>query len=191
MVIGYMPMPRLPTDDTVLHLPRLERVLEWDRACAVLLNRSLSPNYEKFWIALDRMGHYGPWCVFMAALALFGGPVGVRCALHMLIAGASAVILYKCVKNCAGRPRPCVHIENVRSCIEPTDEFSFPSGHTLHAVVFTVVALAYFPVLAYLLIPFTVLIAISRIALGLHYPSDVFAGAAIGGGVALISFLSI
>jgi undecaprenyl-diphosphatase len=80
-----------------------------------------------------------------------------------------------------------VRIQTVRRCVEPLDEFSFPSGHTLHAVAFSVVALAYFPALAVVLTPFIVLTAISRIALGLHYPSDVFAGAAIGAGVGLVA----
>ncbi|MNV30971.1 phosphatidylglycerophosphatase B [compost metagenome] len=61
----------------------------------------------------------------------------------------------------------------------PLDEFSFPSGHTLHAVSFTIVALAYYPWLAPLLVPFTVLIGLSRVVLGLHYPSDVLAATGI------------
>ena len=170
-----------------MHWQRLERMLEWDRACAVLLNRSLSATYEKLWIAVDRLGDCRLWCAFMIALALFGGPAGTRCALHMFAAGALALVVYKIVKTCAGRPRPCVRIHTVRRCVEPLDEFSFPSGHTLHAVAFSVVALAYFPVLAVLLMPFVVLTAISRIALGLHYPSDVFAGAAIGAGVGVVA----
>jgi hypothetical protein len=52
-------------------------------------------------------------------------------------------------------------------------------GHTLHAVAFTTVASAYSPQLSWLLIPFTVLIALSRMVLGLHYPSDVIAGIGI------------
>jgi len=65
--------------------------------------------------------------------------------------------------------------------VPPLDEFSFPSGHTLHAVSFTIVALTWFPALAPLLVPFTVLVAASRVVLGLHYPSDVLAATAIGG----------
>jgi undecaprenyl-diphosphatase len=71
--------------------------------------------------------------------------------------------------------------------IAPLDEFSFPSGHTLHAVSFTLVALAYFPVLAPVLVPFTVLVALSRVVLGLHYPSDVLAATVIGCGLAGLS----
>jgi undecaprenyl-diphosphatase len=67
------------------------------------------------------------------------------------------------------------------------DQFSFPSGHTLHSVAFTLVVYYHFPGSVWLLTPFTLLVAISRPLLGLHYPSDVLAGAAIGATIALCS----
>ena len=69
----------------------------------------------------------------------------------------------------------------------PLDEFSFPSGHTLHAVAFTLVALAHYPGLAPLLIPFAACVAASRVVLGLHYPSDVLAATVIGSVLAGLS----
>lgn len=69
----------------------------------------------------------------------------------------------------------------------PLDRYSFPSGHTLHAVCFTGIACAYQPLFAWVLVPFALLVALSRLVLGLHYPSDVLAGALIGGGLALSS----
>jgi len=54
-------------------------------------------------------------------------------------------------------------------------------------VSFTLVALAYYPALAWLLVPFTLSVAISRVVLGMHYPSDVIAATAIGGALASVS----
>ena len=69
----------------------------------------------------------------------------------------------------------------------PLDEFSSPSGHTLHAVAFSLVAMAHYPALAWALVPFTASVAVSRVVLGLHYPSDVLAATAIGSALAALS----
>ena len=52
---------------------------------------------------------------------------------------------------------------------------------------FTVVALAHYPVLGWLLLPFAASVAVSRVVLGLHYPSDVLAATAIGFALASLS----
>ena len=64
--------------------------------------------------------------------------------------------------------------------VAPLDRFSFPSGHTLHAVGFTLLATHAHPELGWFLVPFATMVACSRLVLGLHYPSDVLTGAAIG-----------
>ena len=64
------------------------------------------------------------------------------------------------------------------------DHFSFPSGHTLHAVMATITLGYIQPILLLLMLPFTILVALSRMILGLHYPSDVIVGAVIGASVA-------
>jgi len=66
---------------------------------------------------------------------------------------------------------------------------SFPSGHTLHAVCFTTVICGHIPASGWLLGPFAALVALSRPVLGLHYPSDVLAGAALGGAIAAATWL--
>lgn len=165
----------------------VERFLEWERACTLRLNRTaISRRWAGVLGAVSRLSDGGLWIALMVGLPVLGAQ-GRACSLHMAFAGLAAVLLYKVLKRCTGRARPCQRIEDVRPCVAPLDEFSFPSGHTLHAVTFTTVMLAHYPALAPVLVPFTVLVAISRIALGLHYPSDVIAGAAIGCLVAVLT----
>lgn len=137
---------------------------------------------------VSRLGDGVFWYMSMVALAVFGGARGVQAALHMAIVGIAAALLYRTLKGWIRRPRPFRSHADIIAHIPPLDEFSFPSGHTLHAVGFTFIALVYFPMLAPFLAPFAVLVAISRVVLGLHYPSDVIAAALIGSALASLSF---
>ncbi len=58
----------------------------------------------------------------------------------------------------AAMQMPAVRHERVRASVAPLDEHSFPSGHTLHAASFSVVAVCAYPALAWLVAPFTVLV---------------------------------
>lgn len=129
---------------------------------------------------LSRLGDGMFWYVLMAALVLLDGLDGLQASAHMALTGVAALTLYKGLKRWTRRPRPFTADLRIRAWIAPLDEYSFPSGHTLHAVAFTVVALAYYPWLAPLLLPFCAGVALSRVVLGLHYPSDVLAATGIG-----------
>ena len=129
---------------------------------------------------ISRLGDGVAWYVLMAAMVLVDGMDGLRASAHMAATGAIALLLYKALKRWTRRPRPFASDVRIRAWIAPLDEFSFPSGHTLHAVSFTIVALAYYPQLAWLLLPFTAMVALSRVVLGLHWPSDVLAATVIG-----------
>jgi undecaprenyl-diphosphatase len=56
-------------------------------------------------------------------------------------------------------------------------------------VAFSLVASAYYPGLLWLLVPYTLLVALSRVVLGLHYPTDALAGGALGAVIAALSFI--
>jgi undecaprenyl-diphosphatase len=116
------------------------------------------------------------WYALMGALLVLDGMAGLRASLHLALTGLVALILYKALKRWTKRPRPFASDVRIRAWVAPLDEFSFPSGHTLHAVAFSLVAMAHYPLLAWLLVPFTASVAASRVMLGLHI-SDVFATA--------------
>jgi undecaprenyl-diphosphatase len=98
----------------------------------------------------------------------------------MALTGILGVGLYKALKRVFVRERPFITHSSISLAAAPLDRYSFPSGHTLHAVSFSWQAVAYFPELAWVLVPLASLIAASRVVLGLHYPTDVLAGATIG-----------
>lgn len=139
-------------------------------------------------VTVSRMGDGAFWYALIAMIATFGGSEGTRAAVHMSLAGLFVAGLYRAMKTVVRRPRPCNRHEAVIARVRPLDEFSFPSGHTLHAVTFSIIAVGYFPALAWLLVPMTLLIATSRVVLGVHYPSDVLAAIALGWAIALSSF---
>ena len=136
---------------------------------------------------ISRLGDGVSWYLLMAALIVADGWHGLHASVHMAATGVIALTLYRSLKRHTRRPRPFAADARIRAWVAPLDEFSFPSGHTLHAVSFTIVALAYYPWLAPLLVPFTAGVALSRVVLGLHYPSDVLAATGIAIGLASAS----
>lgn len=154
------------------------------RTCLAMNQVNCWPFWGRFFGAVSRLGDGVAWYTLMILLAVLGGDRGFRTALLMLASGLTCTLLYKGLKLGLRRPRPCHVFGELHTTVPPLDEFSFPSGHTMHACVFTLVAVAGFPWLGLILVPFTLLIAISRPVLGLHYLSDVLVGAVLGFGIA-------
>ena len=166
----------------------LQRMQAWDSAVCVSVSHSSQYLLIRAWFRLiSRLGDGVFWYALMLGILAVEQGEGVKPVLHMLAAGLTGTLIYKWLKIKTHRPRPYQVHQDVFVTGKPLDRFSFPSGHTLHAVAFGLVALFYFPLLAIILMPFIVMVGISRVILGLHYPSDVLAGAAIGYGIAAIS----
>ena len=140
-----------------------------------------------YFAAISRLGDGVFWYALMLGMIALGGANGPRAAAHMATTGLASLLLYKLLKRWTRRPRPFASDQRIHAWVAPLDEFSFPSGHTLHAVAFTLIALAHYPQLAWVLIPFSASVAVSRVVLGLHYPSDVLAATAIGTALAGVS----
>ena len=142
---------------------------------------------RRFFATISRLGDGVFWYSLMAAMVIVDGFNGLAASAHLAATGAIALILYKALKRWTRRPRPFASDVRIRAWVAPLDEFSFPSGHTLHAVAFSIVAIAHYPMLAAVLLPFTACVAVSRVVLGLHSPSDVLAAIGIGSTLAAIS----
>jgi undecaprenyl-diphosphatase len=167
----------------------LRELLRWDQAVCRQLNRGVRyATVQRGLQGLSWLGNGLFWYALMLALLIRYGREALQPVLHMIFVGAVCIGAYKMLKRRTLRPRPYQAMHSIAAGAPVLDRFSFPSGHTLHAVAFTLVACSHYPALTILLVPFTLLTAASRVVLGLHYPSDVLAGAAIGALVAVASF---
>ncbi len=149
--------------------------------CRTLNGLSRQSIVRRVFQLVSRLGDGILWYALLLALPLVRGRAGLRPALVMALIGVIGVVLYKLLKRTFVRERPFITHSAISLQAAPLDRYSFPSGHTLHAVAFTWQAVAHFPELAWVLVPFASLVAASRVVLGLHYPTDVLVGAGIGG----------
>ncbi len=160
-------------------LDRLD-LLEW-RLC----QRIGRLNLYRPWLAVlrlaSRIGDWPVWVALVVAQPLLHETGGWQHFIQYLLTALGAIGVYRLVKTRLCRERPFItFVGNVR-CSEPArDRYSFPSGHTMHAVMFLALTANHLPWLTPWLVPLVGLIALSRVGLGLHYLSDVVAGALLG-----------
>jgi undecaprenyl-diphosphatase len=163
----------------------------FDRAelkfCRYLNRSSALPSIRQLFRAVSRLGDGWFWYALLLVLPALYGAAGRAAALHLALTGAVGVLVYKLIKRRAVRERPYITHSAIQCASAPLDRYSFPSGHTLHAVSFTLVTASHFPEWWGALAVMTLLIALSRVILGLHYPTDVAAGAVLGGALAAAS----
>ena len=152
--------------------------------CCRLNRAAQRPLPRRMFQVASRLGDGIVWYVLILALPVLYGPGAVKPAIAMAMSGLLGVVLYTFLKRLFVRERPFITHRAISQAAAPLDRYSFPSGHTLHAVSFTWQACAHFPELGWVLLPLTALIAGSRVVLGLHYPTDVLAGATIGAALA-------
>jgi undecaprenyl-diphosphatase len=170
--------------------PLFQSLDEYELSLCLFFNSACRrTSIKRFFSVVSRLGDGILWYALILSLPLVLGTEGLPLFAHLAAMGLGNVVLYKVLKHSLGRNRPFIRHKEVSLGAPALDWYSFPSGHTLHAVAFTVVIGAAFPLLTAALVPFTILVAISRVILGLHYPSDVLAGCLIGSSVALGSLL--
>jgi undecaprenyl-diphosphatase len=114
-----------------------------------------------------------------------------RPRLAAIAAAGSAALagigIFMLLKKLSGRKRPCEIEPHCWATLLPPDQFSFPSGHTITAFAVAIALGLFYEALLPGLLFCALSIAVSRILLGMHFLSDVLAGALLGTGLALSS----
>ncbi len=145
------------------------------------VNRWPAPRWVRLWMLYaTRAGDGWLWYGMGIVILFFGGPERFVAVGSAMVTAGVGIAIFRALKKLTGRRRPCMFEPHCWATLLPPDQFSFPSGHTITAFAVAVSLSRFYPDLAIGLIFCAVSVATSRILLGMHFLSDVLAGAAIG-----------
>jgi undecaprenyl-diphosphatase len=156
-------------------------ILELDHRLMRRVHRWPAPRWIRLWmICATRGGDGWLWYSLGLALLLFGGPMRWLALGSASLAAGCGIAIFLQLKKSTGRRRPCAIEPHCWAKLLPPDQFSFPSGHSITAFAVAVSVGTFYPTLLIGLLACAASVAISRILLGMHFLSDVLAGAALG-----------
>lgn len=157
----------------------LTRLLEWDARLSARLRVAERPGFLRSVAAV--LAHSGDswfWWAGLGLLAWLGNAFWRPWALTMLVCIVVMAVIVLALKFTIRRRRPEGEWGGL---YRKSDPHSFPSGHAVRAILIAVLALGMGPVwLAVALCIWAPLVVLARVAMGVHYLSDVVAGVVIG-----------
>jgi undecaprenyl-diphosphatase len=140
-----------------------------------------APRWIRLWMVCATRGGDGwIWYAMGLIILMLGGPERFAAVGAAALAAALGITIFLTIKKRTGRRRPCAIEPHCWSTLLPPDQFSFPSGHTITAFAVTISLGMFYPHLLAGLLFVAASVAVSRILLGMHFLSDVLAGAALG-----------
>jgi undecaprenyl-diphosphatase len=139
-------------------------------------------------VVATRSGDGWLWYSLGLILLVYGGEHRFAAIGAGLSAAIAGIFLFRTLKRTSCRKRPCEIEPHCWASVLPPDKYSFPSGHSITAFAVAISIGLFYPQLQICLLFIALLIAASRIILGMHFLSDVIAGSAIGAMLGLASF---
>lgn len=166
----------------------MQKLYQWEKRMILRLNSSDHPVVDKLMLWATRMGNGG--LVWIAVgLIMMGTGRRLEGLMTLLALTLTAFLINLVVKPMFTRKRPYEILETVRTMINPPFGSSFPSGHA--ASSFAAASMLWFfnMPFRYFALALALLIAVSRVYLMVHFPSDVLVGVVSGIVISYLTYL--
>lgn len=161
----------------------MEFLYSFDLAIFYFFNHTISTGFlDKFFSIITSVNNWYIAYIILLGIAFFkGGTKGKIAVISLII----LIIVtdqtgYRLLKELFERVRPCNALPDVITPVGCAGGYSFPSNHALNNFAAAVFLLRIFPKYKWIFLITATLVSISRIYIGVHYPSDVLGGAIIG-----------
>lgn len=169
----------------------LEQIQRYDEVFYRRISGDLNPSAKTMLArTLSLSGDGWMYALICLVAYLHGAEYANVLFSSLLLAFTFQIPIYLVLKNTLRRQRPYQRL-NLSPIINANDKFSFPSGHTSAAFLFATITSAVVPDYTVLVFSWATAIGLSRVALGVHYPTDIVAGAVLGSGIGFTALLAI
>ena len=164
----------------------LENIIQIDQELFYFINQNLANSFTNFLMPI--VTSLKPWIPIFAVFCIYqiwqGGSKGWLCIATIVLGVIVCDQLSSSVlKEIFQRPRPCHFLPDINLLVNCGSGKSFPSSHAANSMMFATVVALFFRKYKYWLLIIPVLIGLSRIFVGVHFPFDVLAGWLFGAGI--------
>lgn len=154
-----------------------------DLAIFYFFNHTISTGFlDKFFSIITDVNKWYIAYLILAGIAFFKGGIKGKITVIglILLIVVTDQTGYRLLKESIERLRPCVALTDVLTPVGCAGSYSFPSNHALNNFAAAIFLMRLYPNYKWIFLIVASLVSISRIYLGVHYPSDVIGGALIG-----------